>query len=478
MTKKQVDTLAIHAHLFTMQGTGVGYIADGAIAVEGSRIVAVDSTEALLSRFESHKTIDAVNCAVLPGLIDAHIHTTCSLLRGVAQDVTNWLMDATMPYGLQMTPAANIAGTRLSVLEGLKAGTTTFGDSESLYPLWGEFFDEIGVRAILSPAFNAFPLDWSEWKEGDIYPFDVKAGRRAMAEAVDFACAWNGAAEGRITTMLGLQAADMVPLEMLREAKEIAQRESLMLHIHVAQGERETEQIVKRYGKRPIAFLDEIGYLDEQLLAVHLTDATDEEAIQVAKSGASMALCSGAIAIIDGLVPPAHIFRQAGGPVAIGSDQACGNNCCNIFNEMKLTALFNKIKYQDPTIMPAWEVLRMATIEGARAIGLDRKIGSLEVGKEADLILIDLTAPNLSPTLLDPIRNLVPNFVYAASGHEVKSVMVAGKLLVEDYQVLTVNEDAILAEAQAQAQQLEQRVKADSAHQKLVLMEAMAKGTL
>src|ERR687885_1892522 len=98
MTKKQVDILVMHAHLFTMQGTGVGYIADGAIAIEGSRIVAVDSTEALLSRFEGHKMIDAVNCAVLPGLIDAHIHTTCSLLRGVAQDVTNWLMDATMPY--------------------------------------------------------------------------------------------------------------------------------------------------------------------------------------------------------------------------------------------------------------------------------------------------------------------------------------------------------------------------------------------
>ncbi|MBA4444526.1 amidohydrolase family protein [Cylindrospermopsis raciborskii CS-506_D] len=478
MNKKQVDTLLIHAHLFTMQGNGLGYIADGAIAVQGSQIVAVDSTEALLSHFEGNKTINAINCAVLPGLIDAHIHTTCAILRGVAQDVTNWLMDATIPYALQMTPAVNIAGTRLSVLEGLKAGTTTFGDSETPYPLWGEFFDEIGVRAILSPAFNAFPLEWSAWKEGDLYPFDMKAGRRGMEEAVDFACAWNGAAEGRITTMLGLQAADMLPLEILHAAKEIAQREGLMLHIHVAQGDRETKQIVKRYGKRPIAFLAEIGYLDEQLLAVHLTDATDEEVIQVAKSGAGMALCSGAIGIIDGLVPPAHVFRQAGGSVALGSDQACGNNCCNIFNEMKLTALFNKIKYHDPTIMPAWEVLRMATIEGAQAIGLDHKIGSLQVGKEADLILIDLSSPNLSPTLLNPIRNLVPNLVYAASGHEVKSVMVAGKLLVEDYQVLTVDESAILAEAQVQAQQLCQRVTADPIHKKMVLMEAMAKGKL
>ena len=299
-----------------------------------------------------------------------------------------------------------------------------------------------------------------------------------MEEAVAFACAWNGAAEGRITTMLGLFSPDMLPLEMLREAKAIAQREGLRLHMHVAQGDRETKQIVKRYGKRPIAFLAELGYLDDQLLAVHLTDATDAEAEQVARSGAHMALCSGAIGIIDGIVPPAHVFRQAGGLVALGSDSANGNNCSNIFNEMKLTALFNKIKYQDPTIMPAWEVLRMATIEGARAIGLAHKIGSLEVGKEADLIVVDLSAPNLAPTLLNPIRNLVPNLVYAASGHEVKSVMVAGKLLVEDYQVLTVDESAILADAQAQAQQLAQRVMADPTHKDLVLMDAMAKGKL
>ena len=146
---------------------------------------------------------------------------------------------------------------------------------------------------------------------------------------------------------------------------------------------REIEQMLKRYGKRTIAYLDEIGYLDEQLLAVHLTEATDREAEQVARSGARMVLCSGSIGIIDGIVPPSRAFRQAGGLVALGSDQACGNNCTNIFNEMKLTALFNKIRYRDPTVMPAWEVLRMATIEGAQAIGLGDEIGSLDRRRQA-----------------------------------------------------------------------------------------------
>jgi 5-methylthioadenosine/S-adenosylhomocysteine deaminase len=145
---------------------------------------------------------------------------------------------------------------------------------------------------------------------------------------------------------------------------------------------------------------------------------------------------------------------------------------------MKLTALFNKIKYRDPTVMPAWEVLRMATIEGARAIGLANKIGSLEAGKQADLILVDLTRPNLSPVLSDPIRNIVPNLVYAGSGHEVKTVMVAGQILVQDYQALTVDEAAIRAEAQAQAEAIDRRVAADPVHQELVLLEAMVRGQL
>jgi 5-methylthioadenosine/S-adenosylhomocysteine deaminase len=227
-----------------------------------------------------------------------------------------------------------------------------------------------------------------------------------------------------------------------------------------------------------VAFLAELGYLDEQLLAVHLTEASDDEAAMVARSGARLALCSGSIGIIDGIVPPAHVFRRNGGLVALGSDQASGNNCNNVFNEMKLTALFNKIKYRDPTVMPAWEVLRMATVEGASAIGLGDEIGSLEEGKQADLVLVDLTALNLTPVLDGPVRNIVPNLVYAASGREVKLVMVAGRVLVRDGHVLSVNECAVRAEAQAQAEALSQRVAADPSHKRLSLVQAMRRGRL
>ncbi|MCB0015851.1 MAG: amidohydrolase family protein, partial [Anaerolineales bacterium] len=149
-----------------------------------------------------------------------------------------------------------------------------------------------------------------------------------------------------------------------------------------------------------------------------------------------------------------------------------------IFNEMKLTALFNKIKYKDPTVMPAWVVLRMATIEGAQAIGLGDQVGSLVVGKRADLILVNLGELNLMPVLTEPIRNIVPNLVYAASGREVTLVMVDGKVLVRDGKILTADEDAVREEAQAQATAITRRVAADPVHQGMALLEPMVRGML
>jgi 5-methylthioadenosine/S-adenosylhomocysteine deaminase len=474
-----VDTLVTHAHLFTMEGEGVGYVPDGAVVVWGGRVAAVGPTTELMARFHAGETLDASGCAVLPGLIDAHMHTPLAIVRGVAQDVRHWMQRALAPYSRHTTPEAALAGSKLNVLEALKAGTTTMVDYTRPLPGWAEFFERVGARARLTPTINALPPGgMAGWKVGELYPFDEAAGQGAVDAAVAFARDWHGAAEGRITVMLGPQAPDMLPRDQLLQVKRIAEREGLMIHMHVAQGDREIEQMLQRYGQRTPAFLEGLGYLDGGLLAVHLTEATDEEAALIARRGARMALCSGSIGIIDGIVPPAKAFREAGGLVALGSDQASGNNCNNVFNEMKLTALFNKIKYRDPTVMPAWEALRMATIEGARAIGLGEETGSLEVGKQADLIVVDLKALNLSPVLEAPIRNIVPNLVYAGSGHEVKTVMVGGKILVRDGDVLTADEEAVRAGAQMQAEALARRVAVDPAHRGMALLDAMEAGWL
>ncbi|MBN1399942.1 MAG: amidohydrolase family protein [Anaerolineae bacterium] len=475
----QSRRLVEHGHLFTMQGQGVGYVADGAVAIEGTRIVAVGPTEEIVPRFRGAEIIDATDCAVLPGLIDAHMHTSLAILRGVAQDVSHWMQRALAPYARHLSDEARLAGCRLNAAEALKAGTTTQVDYATPFPGWLEFYAALGVRARVTPMINAQPRGgMAGWKLGDLYPLDDAVGRRWIEQAFALARDWHGAEDGRITVMIGPQAPDMLLRDQLLEVKRRAESAGLMLHMHVAQGDREIDQMLKRYGQRTPAYLKEIGYLDEQLLAVHLTEATDDEAAQMAQAGASMALCSGSIGIIDGIVPPAKAFASAGGLVALGSDQACGNNCNNLFNEMKLTALFSKVKYRDPTVMPAWRVLRMATREGAQAIGLGDDIGSLEPGKQADLILVDLRALNLSPVLERPIRNIVPNLVYAASGHEVHTVIVAGRTLVQDGRLLTADEAAIRAEAQSQADLLEQRVLADPVHRDMALLGAMARGQL
>ncbi|MBV9544114.1 MAG: amidohydrolase family protein, partial [Chloroflexi bacterium] len=286
---------------------------------------------------------------------------------------------------------------------------------------------------------------------GELYEFDVAQGRAQLQENLRVFSRWHGAANGRIRVLFGPQGADFLSRELLQQTFNAARERRTKVHMHTAQGDRETAQMLMRYGQRSIPWLDSLGLLDPTLMAVHLTDATEDEARLVASRGASMALCSGSIGIIDGIVPPAAAFVMAGGSVGLGSDQAPGNNCHNIFNEMKLTALFNKIRAADPEVMPAWRVLRMATIEGARAIGWADEIGSLEVGKRADFLLVDLSRPGLTPVHTQPMRNIVPNLVYAARGDEVSCVVVDGQVLVQDGRVMTVSESEIVAEAQAQA---------------------------
>ena len=476
---QNADLLVLHAHLLTMQGAGVGYVRDGALAVRGECIVDVGPSAELSARYQAAEILDATGCAVLPGLVDVHMHTIYAIVRGVAQDVSNWMQKALAPFARHMDEKAARAGTRLNIIEAMQAGTTTMGDYVRPYPGWAECFVQAGVRACLTPTINALPADgMAGLKLGDLYPLDEEAGRASIAEAVALCDRWHGAENGRITTMLGPQGTDMIGKSQLMEVARIAEDRGLMLHVHVAQGDREIEQMIKRYGQRTPEFLADNNLLNERLLAVHLTEASDEETDRIAESGARMALCSGSIGIIDGIVPPAHRFREKGGIVGLGSDQASGNNCNNIFNEMKLTALFNKIRYRDPEVMPAWEVLRMGTIEGAQAMGLGHRIGSLETGKQADLIIVDVSVPNMLPIIDEPVRTLVPNLIYAGTGKEVRTMVVAGRVVMRDREVLTLSEAQVRAEAQHQAELIGERVARDPLHRDLALLSALRAGQL
>lgn len=457
--KEQIDTLILHGELFTMEGEGVGYIEDGAVAIGGGTIADVGTSEDLLRRFEAQEVIDARDKMVLPGFVDAHIHTSQTMMRGMAQDTKHWMMKGIEPLRYYIDPSQSVSAAKATVLEALASGTTTFGESATPehLNLMDEFYHDLGVRANLTPIIYGM----RKAKEHDVhalYDLDEAQSEQSLNHNMEIWEKWEKRGS-RVTVNLGVHAPDTLSRDMLVKCKEVSSRYGLKINMHVAQGDRETEQIMMRYGKRSIPFLDELGYLDDHLIAIHLTEATDEEARLVASRGVGMVVCSGSIGIIDGIVPPTKVFQDAGGLVALGTDQASGNNCNQIINEMKLTALFNKIRYRDPEVMPSWKVLRMATIEGAKVLGLDHRIGSLKKGKQADVIMVDLKSVTMMPVIRRPYRNMVPNLVHAARGNEVCFVMVDGKTLYEGGRYLTVDGDAILESFRADAETLYETTK-------------------
>lgn len=426
----KVDMIVQCPHFYTMEGAGVGYRANAAMVVDAGKIIAMADAQELARDYWAEEKIYLDHHAVFPGFIDAHMHTSLAILRGLAQDTSHWMMYGLQPFNAAVTADAALAGSKLAIIEAIKAGTTTLGDYSNNMDEVCAFIDKIGARGNITTTIREAKR--KAYAPGDLYEFEAALGEASLQENLELFDKWHGRAGGRIRVLFGPQGADFLSEELLLRVQKLAKDRQTKIHMHVQQGDRETFQVVGRYKKRPIAWLQEIGYLDESLMAVHLTDASDDEARIVAASGASMVVCPGSIGIIDGIVPPSVAFQEAGGSVALGSDQAPGNNCHNIINEMKLVALFNKIKYQDPEIIPAWRALRMATIEGAQALGLADSIGSLEEGKRADFIAIDLRQPAMMPLYTQPMRNIVPNLVYSARGDEVALVVVDGRLIYKD----------------------------------------------
>ncbi len=474
----KVDLVITHAHVLTMEGPGVGFIEDGAVAIKGHLITAVGRTDEILANIQAERMINAKGKVVMPGFVDSHIHTGLSILRGVAQDINNWMQKGLWPFHKHVTVDDAMKGSLVNIIEGVKAGTTTFCDYDESMNKIVHNYVKIGARARLAEMINEIPHDIGKVPVGELYPFNPAIGERKLKNNLELMEKWHESENGRITVMFGPHGPDMMSKELLLEIREIAKNYDTKLHMHLAQGDREINQMVLRYGKRSIPFLEEINYLDERLIAVHLTEANDEETVTVAKSGASMIYCAGSIGIIDGLVPPIVKFLQAGGVGALGSDQAPGNNNNNMFNEMKFAAILNKVKYGDPTVFPAPLAMRMATIEAAKAIGLEHEIGSLRKGKKADIIIIDMEQPNLTPVIVSPIRNIVPNLVYSARGNEVKTVIIDGKIIVEDGVLLTVDEKAAIREAQEAAERISLKAKDDIVVAESELLQFMEKGYL
>ena len=449
-----IDTILKTGHLYTMEGDGVGYRSGQSIAIDGGRIVAIAPHADIERDYHAARVIDASDYLTLPGFIDGHMHARHGVLRGVAQDLgqNRWMMEGMAPFEAHSDSEAKRAGAALTVGEAILNGTTTIGDDGPDMEGSIRVIDEYGARGNISVRVRDAIA--RVYGRDELYEFSDSVGRQSLDDCLRLFDRYDGKDNGRIRIRFGPQGCDFVSRDMLTEVKRLCRERGSKIHMHLQQGSRETEQMLKRYGRRSIPMLAEMNYLDRDFVGIHLTDATDDEVRTVAESGASMILCSNSIGLIRGEIPPAKLFQDCGGTVGLGTDQAPGNNTHNMIAEMKMSAILNKCKYDDPAVMPAWKVLRMATIEGARALGIEDVTGSLEVGKDADIILIDLNRSTMRPVYTHPMRNLIPNLVYSARGNEVDTVMVRGRILVEHGQPVTFDMERAIREAQAVADRI------------------------
>ena len=476
-----VDLIVKRGILLTMQGEGVGTIDDGAVAIEGSQIVGVGKTHEIEHRFpRADLVIDARGKAVMPGLVDAHVHTGQTILRGQGQDVPEieWMIKTMAPFGRHTRPEHRLKASALGVLEAMKAGTTCLGEIGAGSEVAEKVLIKSGVRAKIATTINEMGPQ-SRRGAHELVQFDPEVGEKRLKDAIALVDQWHGAADGRISCLLSPQAADMMSKELLVRVKETAKERNLLTHIHIAQGGREEIQMKLRYGVTAPRFLDQIGFLDSSVIGAHCHQTSDEEVALLAKRGIRYVSCPSSIGIIDGITPPLQVYLAAGGWAAgLGTDQASGNNSHNMMTELKIAALLNKTRHRDPTVLPAWKILRIATIECARCLGLDPQIGSLEEGKRADLILINLKVPHLTPVVSSPVRSVPPNIVYSARGDEVDTVIVDGKILMERRVVLTMNEEAVMEEAQAAAEEVTRSATEDYYAADSHLAKAMKQGLL
>ncbi|MHA2386063.1 MAG: amidohydrolase family protein [Candidatus Thorarchaeota archaeon] len=422
--------------IVTPREEGMEIIEDGAIAVEDGIISAVGDTSSVVKEFTGDIVIDASHHAVIPGLIDAHIHSPLSLLRGLAQDVPEkeWMHKTMDPFAKHYTKEIAIIGSKLTVIEAVRAGTTSFCDyGNHMSDIVEQVYKKAGVRANVCSTINQ--MGGEKREAGKLYTFDESVGEQKLKENLALVRRWHGKADGRVTCLFGPQAADMMSKDLLLHVKELADEHELRIHMHVAQGGRERAQMEARYGISTISYLDNLGFLDSRLIAVHCHDTTESELDFLAKNGANMVGCPGSIGLIDGITPPLHAFMLAGGTAALGSDQ-CPPAGHNMFAQMRYAAVLSKVKHTDPSVLPAWKALRMVTIEAAKCHGLEKKVGSLETGKRADI-------------------------VYQATGSEVETVIVDGRVIMDKRQMMTIDEEDVLANAQKAAENLAERAEDD-----------------
>lgn len=422
-----------HAAIFTVDPHN-RVIVDGTLVVEDGVITQVGPSQEV-SVPPGCEVIDARGKALLPGLVDCHSHS--SLMRGVTENMP--LMEWLPWYQLEhraMTEEFAYHSARLCYLEALQSGTTCVMDMFRYMDRCADAAADLGLRVQLAPYVADRP--------GKDF-FSTREENRQLIRS------HHDTQNGRVRVWMGLEHLFYCTEDAYREAAHLSREYGVGIHTHASEQKEEEQAVSAEFGRRSLAMLDHYGILGERTLLAHCVWLNDEEIARVADTGTSIAHCPVSNAKLASGVARIPEMLAAGVTVGLGTDGPVCNNSLSLFEEMKFASLIQKATRLDATVLPADQILRMATINGARALGLDSEIGSLETGKKADLLLLDLGGANLAPVAVNEHGgNLLWNLVFAAGPGNVSSVWVDGRKLIEDGRAVQMSEKTIISAAQQQ----------------------------
>jgi len=418
-------------------------VPNGAVAIDGTDIVAVDTAESIAKQFRGRETIDASGQVVMPGLINTHTHAPMVLYRGLADDLslTEWLNKYIFPAEAKtVSPDFVRAGTRLALAEMIESGTTTFVDMYYFEEEIARETKDAGVRGVLGQTIIQFPVA------------DAKTPADGLARAEAFISLFKD--DPLITPAVAPHALYTLDGPTLKAARDLSKRYNVPTLIHVAETRDEVQTAQERFRGSPVAYLDSLGFLGPGVLAAHGVWVSDADIAILKARGvgvshnpeSNMKLASGAA--------PVPGYLRADVAIGLGTDGAASNNDLDMFEAMRFAALLHKHQTIDPRALSAKSVLEMATIRGARALGMDRAIGSLEARKHADLITVSMSGARQTP-MYDPLSHLV----YVSHGDDVQNTIVNGRVLMRARKLQTLDESAVITGARAWIDRVRAAVK-------------------
>jgi 5-methylthioadenosine/S-adenosylhomocysteine deaminase len=413
----------------------------GAVALKGEEIVAVGPPGELNARYAAAQVLDYPRGLILPGLINAHTHAAMSLFRGLADDLPleEWLNGHIFPAETHLNADFVYWGTKLAVAEMLLSGTTTFCDMYLFADAVARAVDETGIRAVVGEVLYDFPSA----------NYGPPAAGLKFSE--DLCRTWRD--HPRVRVAIQPHAVYTCSPDLLQQCGHLADKQGTRLIIHLAETHQEVADCRAKYGATPVKHLERLGLLTPRLVADHAVVLEEADLELLAASGAGVAHCPESnMKLASGMAPVTELLAR-GVPVGLGTDGCASNNNLDLFQEMDTAAKLQKIRRLDPTALPATSALEMTTRGGARILGLEKEVGAIVPGLKGDLVVVDLDQPHLTP-LYDPYSQLV----YAASGPDVQTVVVHGRVLVKDRRLLAFD----LEETMARARELARKVRGEA----------------